>query len=124
MPEERETPCLSSLELQVACQLLHAVVAHEGAENRKRVCMDAMGLILQMMEARLAAPRVDDLPRPNITMGGVLLLKEGDSFREQAKKVEAVGRDEAWSSANLYDRLEHLQTFTSTVGRCCSILRH
>ena len=127
MPEERETPGLTSRKLQMLCQGLTSlldVIAHEDSVDTKRASIDAMVLILGMIKERLEGSRVEDAPRPNITVGGDLLLKPIDAIVEQAKKVEAGGRNEAWSSANLYGRLEHLQTLAYNVGRRCSIVRH
>ena len=126
MSGTRETSGLSSPELQVTCRLLkslHEVIVH-GPEDQKLVCVDAMVLILDTIKERLEGFRVEDAPRLNITVGGDLLLKPRDAIVEQAKKVEAVGRDEAWSSADLYGRLECLQILAYDVGRCCSIVRH
>jgi len=62
-----------------------------------------------------------DLDRLNITAAGLLVLRRGGVWE---KKADAAGRGGAPSSAELYERLEHLQTLTSDpVGCCCSTAR-
>ena len=69
----------------------------------------------------MRASGADDLLRLNVTKAGLLLLKRGEALGGWVGKAEAIGRDNARSSANLYDRLEHLRTLTG-LRACGSLL--
>jgi len=130
-----ETSRLSKLESQY----------RKSAENGKSARAVVIAGLLKLVNARLEVRlKVDgsrpsylsfqrasffdtayhDLQRLNITGTGLLLLKQGGALGGWEEKAEAFSRGHARSSANLYERLEHLQALTSNpVGRCCSIAR-
>jgi len=52
----------------------------------------------------------DHLSKLNISPAGFLELKPNSVLAEQAKKTQVVGKDDIWSSENLYRHLLRLQT--------------
>jgi len=59
----------------------------------------------------------DNLSKLNIIKAGKLKLKPEDALEEQVEKVKAVGKNDVWSSANLYHHLQRLLTLVpNSVG--------
>ena len=140
MSEER----LTRLELQVACrvfQCIRDVVAEHGELAHTEAVSRRLGVSITQLEVWLPVDgscppyrsfqsvlflgmTTADLRRLNIAIAGLLRLRRGGAPAELEEKIEAISRNDAQSSAILFDRLERLQTLSpKRVSRCCPIAR-
>jgi len=143
MPEKRGISRLSESELRGPWR---GAVAHEGAKNGKPTRADMLFVLQRVIDiltevwlpvdsscppyrsfqrASSSGITTVDLRTLNITKIGYLQLRRGGASGGWEEKLEAVSRSDTQASANLYDRLSHLQTLTPEhVGHCCSIARN